>query len=87
MLPGGLGIHVDTAAWKRPEVFDWLQREGGIQESEMLRTFNCGIGMVMLAAPDRSDEIAQRSREHGIACFDIGEVITQDGWSRVEYGS
>ena len=86
-LPGGLGIHIDTSAWKRPEVFDWLQREGGIQESEMLRTFNCGVGMVMLAAPDRADEIAQRSRDHGIDCFDIGEVTTQDGWSRVEYDS
>jgi phosphoribosylformylglycinamidine cyclo-ligase len=87
VLPDGMGIRIETTAWKRPEVFSWLQAEGGIQEAEMLRTFNCGIGMVMLAAPDHADELIKQSQAHGIACFDIGEVTLQDGWSRVEYGS
>jgi phosphoribosylformylglycinamidine cyclo-ligase len=87
VLPAGLGLYIDTGAWKRPEVFSWLQREGGIPEAEMLRTFNCGIGMVMLAAPERSDELIGRCADHGIACFDIGEVTYRDGRSWVEYGS
>jgi phosphoribosylformylglycinamidine cyclo-ligase len=87
VLPENLGLHIDTGSWVRPEVFRWLQEAGGIQEVEMLRTFNCGIGMVMLAAPERAAELAQRSEENGIPCFDIGEVTTQDGWSRVEYKS
>ena len=87
VLPDGLGIHIDTESWKRPEVFDWLQSEGGILEAEMLRTFNCGIGMVMLAAPDKAAALMKRSAEFGIPCTDIGEVTLQDGWSRVEYDS
>jgi phosphoribosylformylglycinamidine cyclo-ligase len=87
VLPDGLGIHVDTGSWKRPAVFDWLQSEGGIQEAEMLRTFNCGIGMVMLATPDKAGALMRQSAEHGIPCTDIGEVTVQDGWSRVEYDS
>jgi phosphoribosylformylglycinamidine cyclo-ligase len=87
ILPEGLGIHIDTHSWQWPEVFQWLQREGSIQEAEMLRTFNCGIGMVMIAAADRADELIERSQAHGISCTDIGEVTTQDGWSRVEYAS
>ena len=86
-LPDNLGIHIDTTRWKQPEVFEWLQSEGGIQEAEMLRTFNCGIGMVMLAAPDSANALMQQSAEFGIPCFDIGEVTPQDGWSRVEYDS
>jgi phosphoribosylformylglycinamidine cyclo-ligase len=87
VLPDGLGIHINTDSWQRPEVFNWLQEEGGIQESEMLRTFNCGIGMVILAAPENADELKKQSAAHGIPCFDIGEVTHQDGWSRVEYDS
>jgi phosphoribosylformylglycinamidine cyclo-ligase len=87
ILPDGLGLHIDTHAWKRPEVFNWLQREGGIPEAEMLRTFNCGIGMVMLVAPKRAAELIDRCAGHGIDCFDIGEVTSRDGRSRVEYDS
>ena len=87
VLPDNMGIRVDTTSWKRPEIFNWLQTEGGIQEAEMLRTFNCGIGMVMLVSPDRADELLQQSQAHGIPCFDIGEVTQQDGRSRVEYDS
>ncbi|MBT8040109.1 MAG: phosphoribosylformylglycinamidine cyclo-ligase [Gammaproteobacteria bacterium] len=86
ILPDGLGLRVDTSAWKRPAVFNWLQREGGIEPGEMLRTFNCGIGMVMLAHPDQAPGLIQRSIDHGIPCTDIGEVIPQEGGApRVAY--
>ena len=87
ILPEGLGLHIDLKSWQWPEVFKWLQREGGIQEAEMLRTFNCGIGMVMIAQADRAQELMRSSEAHGIPCVDIGTVTTQDGWSRVEYDS
>ncbi|MCB1546566.1 MAG: phosphoribosylformylglycinamidine cyclo-ligase, partial [Hyphomicrobiaceae bacterium] len=45
VLPDGLAAHVDLAAFAMPPVFDWLKREGRIAEAELLRTFNCGIGM------------------------------------------
>lgn len=47
-LPDGVVAHVDLASWQRPSIFRWLQQHGEIEDSEMLRTFNCGIGMVAI---------------------------------------
>ena len=85
VLPGELGIDISTSAWERPEVFDWIQENGAIEESEMLRTFNCGIGMVMLVPVDAADAVISHSASLGIACFDIGEVTAGGGESRVCY--
>ncbi len=84
-LPHDTGLVIDTGAWPRPAVFDWLQDKGNIEESEMLRTFNCGIGMVMLAAPEAADSLIQASISLGIPCYDIGHVSTGRAARRVEY--
>ena len=54
MFPDGLRARVNAASWSRPALFTWLARVGGIAEDEMLRTFNCGIGFVLVVAPGRS---------------------------------
>ena len=51
VLPDGLDAHIDPASWRRPAVFDWLQRTGQVADAEMYRTFNCGIGMVVVDSP------------------------------------
>jgi len=79
VFPAGLGLAIDTSAWRRPSIFRWLQQEGRISETEMLRTFNCGIGMVMLAEPDAVDPLITDAADLGIECFDIGEVIAGAG--------
>ena len=79
VFPAGLGLALDTSAWRRPAIFRWLQQEGRISETEMLRTFNCGIGMVMLAEPDAVDPLITDAADLGIECFDIGEVIAGAG--------
>ena len=79
VFPAGLGLAIDTSAWRRPAIFRWLQQEGRISETEMLRTFNCGIGMVMLAEPDAVDPLITDAADLGIECFDIGEVIAGAG--------
>ncbi len=79
VFPAGLGLAIDTSAWRRPAIFRWLQQEGRISETEMLRTFNCGIGMVMLAEPDAVDPLITDAADLGIDCFDIGEVIASAG--------
>ena len=79
VLPAGLGLDIDTPSWPRPAVFRWLQEAGGIEEAELLRTFNCGIGMVMVTPADRAADLAAGSRERGIDCFDIGEVVVRAG--------
>jgi len=85
VLPEGLGLEIDPDAWPRPAVFRWLQDNGGISESEMLRTFNCGIGMVLVVPADQAREVASESRHRGIACFEIGGVAQVVEGPRVRY--
>jgi len=87
ILPDGLGIVIDTLAWARPVVFNWLQEQGGISESEMLRTFNCGIGMVLIAPESEAAELTLRTAELGLECFDMGSVISAETGSRVRYSA
>lgn len=85
ILPGGLGLVIDSTAWRRPAVFDWLQREGRISEAEMLRTFNCGVGMVMLAQPDKVDDLISEAASQELDCFVMGEVTRGVSATAVEY--
>jgi phosphoribosylformylglycinamidine cyclo-ligase len=85
VIPDGLGIDIDTRAWSRPAVFGWLQEHGGIEEPEMLRTFNCGIGMVLVTPAAASADLQSRARALGLECSEIGEVTTCGGAARVRY--
>ena len=85
ILPQGLGIDIDTRAWTQPEVFAWLQDNGAITDAEMLRTFNCGIGMVMLAPENSAADLISRSGKLGISCYDIGRVVQAGAAERVRY--
>jgi phosphoribosylformylglycinamidine cyclo-ligase len=85
LLPPELGIEIDLATWKRPEVFDWLAETGGIRESEMLRTFNCGIGMALLVTEDQADSIRKAIEKRGTSCHEIGKVVPSDHNGRVRY--
>jgi len=85
VLPDGLGIDINTTAWTRPAVFDWLQENGGITDVEMLRTFNCGIGMVIVAHESAADTLLSKAPGLGIDCFDIGVTRPDNTQSRVGY--
>ncbi|EAR09057.1 phosphoribosylformylglycinamidine cyclo-ligase [Reinekea blandensis] len=79
VLPDNLAIHLDATQWQRPAVFDWLQEQGNITDVEMLRTFNCGIGMVLIVPADRSDDITQRLNELGESPVTIGVIEARNG--------
>ncbi|EPX85947.1 phosphoribosylformylglycinamidine cyclo-ligase [Rubellimicrobium thermophilum DSM 16684] len=83
VLPEGLGAMIDLGAWRMPPVFAWLREAGGIAEAEMLRTFNCGIGMVAVVAPDRLDAIASLLGERGERAVLLG-VVAPGGGVRYE---
>ena len=85
VLPGNLGLTIDTRSWRRPAVFNWLQRNGGIGEQDMLRTFNCGIGMVMLARKETVEGLISAAASHDIECHVIGEVTNGSGSQQVQY--
>jgi phosphoribosylformylglycinamidine cyclo-ligase len=79
VLPAGLGAEIDIGSWERPAVFGWLAEAGGVAEDEMLRTFNCGIGMVAAVAPDRADALAATLEAAGEQVFRIGRVAPGAG--------
>jgi phosphoribosylformylglycinamidine cyclo-ligase len=84
-LPDGLGVDVEVAGWPRPAVFDWLQEAGGIEEREMLRTFNCGIGMVMIVPEERAAGLLSSLQDRGTDCFDMGAVVPRAEQPRVRF--
>jgi phosphoribosylformylglycinamidine cyclo-ligase len=79
VLPEGLGAEIDLGAWDLPGVFQWLRTEGGIAEAEMLKTFNCGIGMVAVVAADRASALAALLREAGETVHHLGHVTAGQG--------
>ncbi|MBG0811701.1 phosphoribosylformylglycinamidine cyclo-ligase [Methylosinus sp. H3A] len=80
VLPKGLGASLDLGAFRPPPVFSWLAQRGGVAEAEMLRTFNCGIGMVVIVARDGVDEALAALLEAGETPIAIGEIAaTGDG--------
>ena len=83
VLPDDLGVEIDASAWQVPEVFRWLARAGGIVPSEMERTFNCGIGMVVVVDPDRADELTTIMTEAGEAVHRMGTVTRHEVGPRV----
>jgi phosphoribosylformylglycinamidine cyclo-ligase len=66
-------------------VFKWLAAEGGIAELELLRTFNCGIGMIAIVKPDAIEPITKILSESGESVVLLGEVIPAEGEHRVVY--
>lgn len=79
ILPAGCSAAVDLDSWQRPEIFCWLQDQGGINEHEMLRTFNCGVGMVIcLPAEKEADAIASLNSD-GERAFRLGVIEKGDG--------
>ncbi|ACB94934.1 phosphoribosylformylglycinamidine cyclo-ligase [Beijerinckia indica] len=75
VLPAGFGLALDLSALAVPPVFGWLAREGGIAETEMLRTFNCGIGMVLIVANDEASKVEEALRAAGEQPIRLGSVI------------
>jgi len=74
VLPKGVQAQLDPKSWPRPPIFDLLQRIGGVSDAEMLRVFNCGIGMVAIVPPEQTDEILDRLAALGERAYRIGTV-------------
>jgi phosphoribosylformylglycinamidine cyclo-ligase len=85
VLPEGLDAGVDLAAWTPPAVFSWLAQSAGVAESEMLRTFNCGIGLIAVVAADDAHIVTDAFRRAGETVFTIGQVVAGDGEPKVHY--
>ncbi|KAJ3474923.1 hypothetical protein NLI96_g12174 [Meripilus lineatus] len=83
VLPKGLGCYVDVSAWQLPPVFRWLMSEGGVEPLEMARTFNNGVGLVLVVDKDKVDEVVRvllsSGSSSGSEVYRIGEVTAKEG--------
>ncbi|MFX6941419.1 AIR synthase-related protein, partial [Acinetobacter baumannii] len=83
--PKHLGVDIDLERLPVLPVFKWLAEQGGIAELEMLRTFNCGIGMIAIVEPGAVDEVTEAFTASGETVALLGKVIETKGEHRVVY--
>ena len=79
IMPDNLLAEIDSGTWALPSVFEWLQSEGNIETREMARTFNCGIGMVAVVAPEHVAAAKSILEAHGETVFEIGVMNSAEG--------
>lgn len=78
VLPANCKASVDVSSWDMPEVFKWLQSAGNVDSTEMYRTFNCGIGMVLAVAAEDEQVIIDELKADGLDALPIGEIVEGD---------
>ena len=77
VLTEGLTAHIDGKSWPRPPLFTWLQEQGNVAEAEMLRVFNCGIGMVIIVAAADAESAAAKLHAAGETAWPIGRIAAR----------
>ena len=75
VLPENTQAVLHRDSWQMPDLFRWLQMKGGVADAEMVRVFNCGIGMVVIVAPDQVDVAIKSLTAQGLKAWTVGEVV------------
>ena len=83
VLPANMRAVIDSRAWKRPAIFDWLQDQGGIEDTEMYRTFNCGVGMVLALDAVDAETALKQLHAAGESATIIGHIEQHPGEAQV----
>lgn len=78
VLPDNLTAQIDVNSWTFPPVFKWLQQKGNIEQMEMYRTFNCGVGFVVVVPSDKADEAIKLLNEQGENAWKLGEIVDRN---------
>jgi len=84
-LPEGMDAEVDLDSWTPPSVFGWMARSAGIEAPEMLRTFNCGIGMVAVVSEKYSGHVIEAFQQCGDKAIRLGHLVPGGGEAKVVY--
>ena len=79
VLPDNIVAQIDAQAWELPKLFQWLQQAGNVDAQEMYRTFNCGIGMVVIIAKEDADAVQAFLAEQGETVYRLGEIRARQG--------
>jgi phosphoribosylformylglycinamidine cyclo-ligase len=75
VLPENVSARLETARWPRPAIFEWMQRKGHIEDAEMQRTFNCGLGMVLIVAKEDAKATIDTLTENGAEAYEVGAIV------------
>ena len=84
VMPADTAAHLNAQSWQQPAVFEWLQSAGNIETSEMYRTFNCGLGMVLVVDAADADKALDILQTEGETAMRVGEIIPAAGTPSVE---
>ena len=74
-LPDDFGVEIDSTAWKVPQIFKLIQRWGNVEWREMYRTFNCGVGMILIVGAEEADSVRRYLENNGEIVYNIGQVV------------
>jgi phosphoribosylformylglycinamidine cyclo-ligase len=85
VLPEGLDAEVDLSCWTPPPVFGWLAHTGKVAQAEMLRTFNCGLGLIAVVAPEQAGHAIDAFQECAEKAMRIGQLVKGEGAAKVCY--
>ena len=78
-MPDNTRAVIDGNSWQRPAIFDWLQEKGNVEDQEMFRTFNCGIGMAMVIDQSDVQSCLDHFAKQDIEAMQIGEIAQGEG--------
>lgn len=78
ILPEDLGVHIDCSSWQLPETFSFLQQQAKLSNFELRRTFNCGVGMVVVVSPDQVTKTIDELKGFNITAWQIGNIISHN---------
>jgi phosphoribosylformylglycinamidine cyclo-ligase len=76
ILPENTAVRIERGSWRIPPLFELLRQLGNVSDAEMYRTFNMGVGMVIVCAAADAETIETHLRERGEACYRIGNVVS-----------
>ena len=83
IIPDGLSANINTTTWSRPEIFNWLQKMGQVENNEMHRVFNCGIGMLCILPKDQADKAIEISQQKNHKAKIIGEITKSTSENKI----
>jgi len=85
VLPPGTAAQIEQNSWSRPAIFDWIQQQGDVAEDEMLRVFNCGVGMAIIVPAEQLDAVIKACQVEDMNATQIGYIISSDDAAHVKY--
>jgi phosphoribosylformylglycinamidine cyclo-ligase len=85
VLPEGISAQINLAAWEFPSIFKWLQQQGNVTLADMLTTFNCGVGMIVVVPAEYENAALRYLEKSGEIAFTLGELVESEGKPSVIY--